>query len=280
MFDLFLDALIDALKCLPFLFLAYLLMEYLEKQTADKLNDKLAKTAKFGPLVGGLFGLFPQCGFSTAAANLYAGGLISLGTLIAIFLTTSDEMLILFIANALEVTRIIGILFLKLAFALFWGFLIDFLIKKKPHNKIEDLCERAHCHCDEDNNIFKAALIHSLKIFVFILIVNFVLNFVLEGVGLENIENWTIWKSFLAYPLLSLIGMIPNCASSVVITELYLHGIISLGLLMAGLFSGSGLGILVLFRVEKDHYKCLKIVLLLLVIGVISGMAIDLFGLI
>lgn len=270
---------LDTLKLVPFLFLTYLLMEYIEHKTSSKVKQAIHKSDKAGPLIGGLLGAVPQCGFSASAAGLYAGRVISLGTLIAIFLSTSDEMLPILISEAADVKLILQILGIKVAIGMVAGFVIDFVMQFKKKEmaedwKIHDMCEHGHCHCE--NSIWKSALKHTLQIVVFILIVNLVLNFVIEFVGEESLANLFFAKPIIGELVAGLVGLIPNCASSVVITQLFLEGVIGFGSMMSGLLVGSGVGILVLFRVNENLKDNLKILALLYAIGVGSGILLGL----
>ena len=267
-------SLLDTLKLVPFLFLTYLLMEFIEHKTSDKVKKIVHKSGKAGPLIGGLLGAVPQCGFSASAASLYAGRVVSLGTLIAIFLSTSDEMLPILISEAADVKLILQILGMKVVIGMIAGFVIDFVthFKKKPETeefKIHDMCEHGHCHCEK--SIWKSALKHTLQIVLFILIVNLVLNFVMEFIGEESLANLFFAKPIIGELIAGLVGLIPNCASSVVITQLFLEGVIGFGPMMSGLLVGSGVGILVLFRVNENLKDNLKILALLYAIGVGSG---------
>ena len=265
---------IDTVKLVPFLFLTYLFMEYIEHKTSTKVKNLVHKSGKAGPLIGGLLGAVPQCGFSASAASLYAGRVISLGTLIAIFLSTSDEMLPILISEAVDVKVILPILGIKVAIGMVAGFLIDFVMHfgKKPETeefRIQDMCEHGHCHCEK--SIWKSALKHTLQITLFILIVNLVLGFVIEFVGEESLANLFFAKPVIGEIVAGLVGLIPNCASSVVITQLYLEGVIGFGAMMSGLLVGSGVGLLVLFRVNESLKDNLRILAVLYGIGVGCG---------
>ena len=274
MTDVIIDTLLDTLKLIPFLFLTYLAMEYLEHRTGDKVSNVVRKAGKLGPAIGSILGVVPQCGFSAAASNLYAGKVITLGTLIAIFLSTSDEMLPILISEQVSLSLIGKILLLKVCIGAAAGFLIDLFLrgKKEEHEHIHDLCEHDHCHCEK--GIFRSALSHTAQITLFILIISFVLNTVLHFVGEDALAGLMLNRPVLGPVLAGLVGLIPNCASSVVITQLYLQGVINMGSMMAGLLVGSGVGLLVLFRVNPDKKENLKIVLLLYAIGVLAGIMI------
>lgn len=274
--DVFYDTYIDALRLLPFLFLAYLAMECLEHWTGGRMQEIVRKSGKMGPAIGSLLGIFPQCGFSAAAANLYAGRIITMGTLIAVFLSTSDEMLPILISENAAPSMIGKILLLKLVYALAAGFLADFFFRKKVEMQIGHLCERHHCHCER--GIWRSAFHHTWKIFLYIVAVSLVLNFAVALAGEETLAALVQGRPALSLFLSALVGMIPNCASSVVLTQLYLKGVLSAGALMAGLLSGSGVGFLVLLRVNEDRRESLRIFLLLYGIGVGAGALTQLLG--
>lgn len=282
-----LDAVIDSVKLLPFLFLTYLAMEYLEHKTSDKTNRLVERSGKFGPLYGSLLGMVPQCGFSAAATNFYAGRVITLGTLIAIYLSTSDEMLPILISEKVPLLLILKILFVKVAIGMIAGFIIDFVHQKllrwthmkDPHHlpDIHHMCEHEHCHCDE-KGIFPSALKHTLEIFAYILVISFVLNLVIAYIGEDTLSSFVLNRPVIGELAAGMIGLIPNCAASVVITQLYLEGLLSAGPMMAGLLVSAGVGLLVLFKVNDHPRENLKILGLLYAVGVISGLLIELIG--
>ena len=285
MIDVILDTLIDSVKLLPFLFITYLIMEFIEHKTGDKAKNIIKKSGKFGPLLGGVLGIFPQCGFSAAAANLYAGKVITLGTLIAIFLSTSDEMLPVLISEAAPISTILQILAIKLAIGIVIGFVIDLIgqaLTKRNQEKKEEvveeeighICEHEHCHCEE--GILKSSIKHTINIFIFIVIISFIINTIIYFIGEENLSNLILNMPIVGPVIAGLVGLIPNCAGSVILTQLYLEQVISFGSMIGGLLVGSGIGILVLFRVNKDLKDNLKILGLLYLIGVICGVIIDL----
>ncbi len=278
MIDVILDTLLDVVKLLPFLFLTYLAMEYLEHKTGDKAELLVKKAGRFGPVIGGVLGIVPQCGFSAAASNLYAGRVISLGTLMAIYLSTSDEMLPILISEQVSFWLIVKILLAKAVIGMVAGLIIDFLLRKKgleQHEHIHDICEHEHCHCEK--GIFRSALSHTAQITFFILIITFALNLILYFVGEDALANLILSKPVVGPLLASLVGLIPNCAGSVVITQLYLEKVIGIGSAMAGLLTGSGVGLLVLFRVNHNRKENLRILGLLYGIGVLTGIVIELF---
>lgn len=268
----------DSIRLIPFLFLTYLAMEYLEHKAADKTGRLVKRAGKWGPLFGGVFGAVPQCGFSAAASGLYAGGLVSMGTLLAIFLSTSDEMLPIMISAKLPAGFVAELVLIKVAVGVTAGFLTDILFKEKhkaEHGHIHEICEHEHCHCEK--GIFSSAVKHTLQITGFIFLITFVLNMVLECTGEDVLAGIVLNQPILGPLLAGLVGLIPNCASSVVITQLYVEGVIGLGTMMSGLLAGSGIGLLVLFRVNHKKWDNLKILGLLYGIGAAAGIIIELF---
>lgn len=274
--DVICDTLIDGVRILPFLFLAYLAMECLEHWTGGKMQAVVRKSGKAGPALGGILGIFPQCGFSAAAANLYAGRIITMGTLIAVFLSTSDEMLPIMISENVGFSLIGRLLLVKVLFAIAAGFLVDTLFRKKEEPQIEHLCERQHCHCER--GIWRSAFSHTWRIFLYIVVVSLILNFLIALIGEETLAAFVLNKPALSLFVAALVGMIPNCASSVILTQLYLSGVLGAGALMAGLLSGSGVGFLVLLRVNEDRKENLRIFGLLYAFGVAAGALIQLSG--
>lgn len=279
MLDLLLDALIDSVKLLPFLFLTYLLMEFIEDKLEDKSRAVLKKAGRLGPVWGSALGLLPQCGFSAAAASLYAGKVVTMGTLIAIYLATSDEMLPILVSESASPKLIAQILLTKFVFGLIIGFIVDivehaFFKIKEPDVDIHHFCEHEHCECG--HGIVKPAAVHTIKIFVFILVITAVLNVIVDMVGLEALGSFILNKPVVGELLAGLIGLIPNCGASVVITSLYLQGAMNYGTMMAGLLTGAGVGVLVLFRVNEDIKQNIIITSVLYVAGVLSGILINL----
>lgn len=283
MLDVILDTLSDSIKLLPFLFITYLLMEYIEHKMKHKSKETIQKSGKFGPFFGSLLGIFPQCGFSVSATNLYAGRVITLGTLIAVYLSTSDEMLPIFISEAVSPIIILKILAIKLGIGMIAGFIIDLVInvltKNKIKENIEQVCEEEHCHCNE-NGILKSSIHHTLNIFVYIIIISFIINTIVHFIGEEAIANLLLNKPIIGPLVSALIGLIPNCAASVIITNMYLQKVISFGSMMAGLLTGAGIGLAVLFKTNNEIKENIKIVVLLYSIGVIVGIVIDTLGII
>lgn len=280
MLDVLIDTVIDTLKILPFLFIAYLIIELIEKKAGDKTTKIIKKSGKFGPVLGGILGIVPQCGFSAAAANLYAGRIITVGTLIAIFLSTSDEMLPILISEAVSADIIIKILLIKVCIAILVGVIVDFIFRR---NKVEEnskeeihkLCDEEHCHCEEQG-IIKSSITHTLQILVYIFVISLILNFIIYFIGEDNIAHLILNVPILGPVISSLVGLIPNCASSVILTQLYLENIITVGSMIAGLLVNSGIGILILFRVNKVKKENFIILGILYIVGVISGIILDL----
>lgn len=273
-------SLLDTLKLVPFLFLTYLAMEYMEHKTSSKAQNMIKKAGKFGPVLGGVLGIVPQCGFSAAASNLFTGRVITLGTLIAIYLSTSDEMLPILLSAKAPISEIAVILVAKAVIGMVAGVVIDFLMRNKhhedDHDHIHDICENEHCHCE--NGIFRSAVKHTLQITLFILLVTLALNLLLHHGGEEVLANVILNRPVLGPVLAGLVGLIPNCAGSVVITQLYVEGAMGFGATMAGLLSGSGVGLLVLFRVNHDKKENCKVLALVYGIGVVVGIVLGLIG--
>lgn len=278
--EIILDTFFDVLKLIPFLFIVFLFMEYMEHKLSKKSNNAILKAGKFGPFLGSLIGALPQCGFGVAATNLFATKIITLGTLIAIYLSTSDEMLAILISNKVSISFIIYVLIIKILIALVCGYIIDIVFRKKINNKreIKNFCEEEHCHCE--NGILKSAIHHTLNISSFILIVEFILNASIHYLGEENIAKLLMGNNIYGSFLTSLLGLIPNCASSVIITELFLSGTIKFGSLIGGLLTGSGVALLILFKVNKNVKENITILVILYLIGALSGLIINILGLI
>ena len=276
------DTAIDTIKLLPFLFITYLIMEYIEHKTSNKVKDVIKKSGKFGPLLGAIVGVFPQCGFSVSATNLYAGRVITLGTLISVYLATSDEMLPILLTEAVPAGTIFTILGIKLVLGIVAGFIIDFVIRmfrkekvEEQEEKIEEICEHEHCHCEE--GIVTSAIKHTLNITIFIFFITLVLNWIIAYIGEDTIAHF-ISKNVILGPIVAgLIGLIPNCASSVILTELFISNVISMPVLISGVAVNAGVGLLVLFKTNKNAKENLKIVGLLYIIGVLAGIILELF---
>lgn len=283
MLDVILDALLDTVKIIPFLFLTYIILEWLEHKSAAETERLVSKAGKFGPAIGAAVGVVPQCGFSASASNLYAQHIISAGTLLAVYLSTSDEMLPVFISESVPFSVIWKVLLAKVIAGVLVGYLIDRLFIKHhaetEHVDIHSMCEDEHCLCEE-RGILYSAIVHTLKIAAYILIVTCVLNLILLYIGEDNLANLILNKPVIGSFISSLIGLIPNCAASVVITELFVSGAMSTGAMLSGLLSSSGVGLLILFRTNRAHMKDnLKILAALYLSGVIIGILADLLKL-
>ena len=330
--DAFMDALMDTLKLIPFLFVTYILMEYLEHKTEKSTTEMLEKAGRFGPFIGGAAGMLPQCGFSAAASSLFAGGVISVGTLIAVFLSTSDEMLPIFISEQVAPKTIISIMITKMVLGIISGFALDVFMHHGKHTPvpekhIHDLCEHDHCACDDDDKketghhereaqdakhilsqpekvhgehthaaenehnehhhhhhkggiygIIHPAFHHTFQITVFIFLITFVITLLVDGIGKDAIGAFLSGKPVVGVFLAGIVGLIPNCAASVSITELYLMGILNAGQMMAGLMVGAGVGLLVLFRTNYHPNENLRITVILYTIGVFWGLVIQFAG--
>ena len=274
--DIILDTLIDGVKLLPFLFITFLLMELIEHKFGDKLNKKLTKVNKVGPLLGSLLGIIPQCGISASASNFYITRVISLGTLISVYLATSDEMLPVLISENAPILIIIKLLAIKFLCGVFFGFIIDFLTRKKNKEDIKDFCELEDCDCD--HGVLKSSIIHTLKTFLYILIISFVLNIIFYYFGEEFLEKILMKNNPFGVIITSIIGLIPNCSTSIVLTELYLKDIISVGKLLSGLLVNSGVGLLILIRYNKNRKETIKIIGILLGIGILIGFILDILN--
>lgn len=271
--DILIDTCIDSIKLIPFLFIAFWFIELFEHKLAHKTQKSIIGAKKFGPFVGALLGAIPQCGFASVATNLYVTRIISLGTLISIYLSTSDEMLPILLSHNTPIKDVLIILGLKVAIGMVMGVIIDFVVRKQEKG-IFSICEEDHCDCKE--SIIKSALTHTLKTIVFIFGVTFILNILMSYVS-EDVLSKIFMKNSLFAPIFaSLIGLIPNCAASVVITEFYLNNVVTLGTCLAGLLTNSGLALIVLFKTNKNLKDNLRILALVYFIGVISGIAINL----
>ena len=276
--DVLLDGLLDSLEILPFLFVTYLVMEWIEHRTGDGVEKAVAKAGKLGPLVGGALGLVPQCGFSAMAAGLYAGRVVSVGTVLAVFLATSDEMIAVLLGEHIAAHKIFIILGIKFTVAVVMGFLADlFLRRRREPLQVEHFCHEEHCHCE--HGILRSALRHTLQIFAFVLLFNLLLGFLLELWGEDNMAALMRDTPVLGECIAALIGLVPNCAASVAIATMYAKGVISAGAMLAGLLTGAGAGLLVLFRTSRNIKVCIAFPVALYVIGVGVGTLFHVTGL-
>ncbi|MDY4693871.1 MAG: putative manganese transporter [Blautia sp.] len=281
MLDALTDSVADSVKLLPFLFLTYLFMEFLEHKTGSAAREKIRTAGKFGPVWGGLLGVIPQCGFSAAASSLYAGRVITVGTLLAVYLSTSDEMLPVMISSAVPVVTIIKILACKAVIAILSGLLVEYVYisvmkKQEKDMNVHVICEEEHCRCE--HGIVRSAVVHTIRIFVYIFLISLILNMVIGFVGEDTLAGIFTGVPVVGQLISALVGLIPNCASSVVITQLYLDHIIGAGALMSGLLVNAGVGLLILFRLNRDRKQNLRITGALYGIGVFWGIMIQLAG--
>lgn len=276
MLDCIMDGLIDTLKLLPYLLVTFVILELLEHKLKGNNEKLLKKNKKFGPAVGGLLGALPQCGFSSMASNLFSGRVITMGTLIAVFLSTSDEMLPIMLSEKTDISLLLKIIGFKVVVGIVIGYLVDFIYRKKQekHMHIHELCEEEHCSCEKDG-IILSSIKHTLKIGFFVLIANLLINIIIYYIGEDNLKNVLLNKNIFTYFISSAIGLIPNCAGSVVLTELYLSNLITLGNLLAGLLTGSGIGILLLFKTNKNIKENLLVMSIIYFVGVVIGIIVD-----
>ena len=298
----------DTLYLIPFLFVTYLAMEWLEHKAGDKAEEAVRRAGAAGPVVGALVGIVPQCGFSAAAATLWAGRVITLGTLFAVFLSTSDEMLPIFLAEQVAPMTILEIMGVKLMIGMVMGFVVDAAIRLARRDReklrIHELCERDRCHCNGDcetceqqpelaydferdeehehhhegGSILRSALKHTVQVTVFIFVITLVLDGALELVGEDALAAFLGSNPVLSVLGSALVGLIPNCAASVVIAQLYVEGALGAGAMMAGLLVSAGVGLLVLFRTNRGLRQNLIVLAGLWATGVFWGLIISAFG--
>ena len=335
--DALVDAVLDTAKLIPFLLITYMGMEYLEHKAEKHTTGMLEKAGHFGPLIGAAVGILPQCGFSAAASSLFAGGVISVGTLIAVFMSTSDEMLPIFISEGVHPATMLRVLATKAILGLISGFLLDVFMRhgrhtKAPEKHIHDLCVHEHCDCDDDEEeelhteaahtheanaddhthrhvaeehhshehaaahahaghhhhhhqkgfmgIAMPALHHTVQITGFIFFITLIITLLVEGIGAEALGHFLSGKPIVGVFLAGVVGLIPNCAASVSITQLYLMGILNAGQMMAGLLVGAGVGLLVLFRTNDHPNENLRITIMLYGLGVFWGLVIEYLGIV
>lgn len=271
--DVLMDTAIDSVRMLPFLFAAFCLLEAMERHAGNFSQRVLTGIRGAGPLLGAVLGCVPQCGFSVLAANLFSGGMISAGTLLAVFLSTSDEA-ILMIMGQPESAGVIGkLLLVKVVIAVIAGYLIDFCFPKlfSEKKEIHDLCEKESCGCGHSHGVILPAWNHTLKLFIYIFLFSACLNLVLEVAGIGKVES-LFWSGSVFQPILTaLIGFVPNCAASVLLTELYIKGVISFAAAVAGLCTSAGVGLVVLWRVNRNRKENLKMMGVLYGVAVVAG---------
>ena len=305
--DVIADSVLDTLELVPFLFVTYLAMETLEHSTEGRMQGLVARAGHAGPIVGGLLGAVPQCGFSAMAATLYSGGVVTAGTLVAVILS-SDEMVPVFLAHQEPAGRLLSIMLLKVVVGIVVGLLLDAVLHAvrhvgNPQPHIHDLCERAHCHCEDDEAgsdaspesdadghgeaehghhhghghwaIVRSAAIHTVQVTGFILLVTFLFGLLIEVMGEDALAqllgSHPVRATFLA-------ALVPNCAASVAITELYLDGVLAAGPMVAGLLVSGGVGLLVLFRTNRDVRQNVAVTAFIYAVGVVVGLAVSASG--
>jgi hypothetical protein len=297
LFNIFLEALTDSAKMIPLLLIIYVGIELVEYKYANKIREAVQRAGAAGPAVGALTGSFPQCGISVVASALYTQRLATIGTLLAVYLSTSDEAIPVILSQPESTKIIVPLIITKIIIALIGGYAVDFAFRKsnketlahikayaagsdsKHHNHEKILEEKACCgHSASPSSvefnpreIILHPIIHTAKVFIFIFIVSFAINFAIVQMGEEAFAKLFLGDSIFQPFLVALFGLIPNCASSVAITTLYLKGAITYGSVIAGLCTSGGLGLLVLFKEEKDKKHVLRILLLLFGISVSAG---------
>ena len=272
------DGIIDTLKLIPFLFLTYLLMEYIEHKAESSAEKFMRHAGAFGPLIGGVLGAVPQCGFSAAAANFYAGRVITVGTLVAVFLSTSDEMLPILIGTDMPIIPVLLIVLYKIAVGVAVGFAVDGVLRLLRHGdehiNIDAICDEDNCHCER--GILHSAIHHTITITIFVFLVTVAINSLIFFIGEEALGNLLYDKPFISHVIAAVIGLVPNCASSVVLATLCSEGVITVGTMISGLFAGAGVGLLVLFKVNKKIRDNCIIIGVLVASGIVFGMLADL----
>lgn len=278
--EILIDTILDSIKLIPFLLLAFLIIELIEHKLNNKTEKIITKSKKIGPIIGSILGAIPQCGFSVMATNLYITRIITLGTLISIYLSTSDEMLIIMISEKVPIILIIKILIIKIFFGILYGIIIDIILSiKKQDNKTNyELCDKDNCNCN--HSIILSAIKHTLHITLFIFIITLIINTIFTLLGEKYLSKILLTNNILSPLITSLIGLIPNCAASVILTELYLNKAISLGALIGGLLTSSGSSLLILLKNNKNKKENITIILLLYSLGAISGIIIELINII
>lgn len=278
MIEIIEETLIDGLRLIPFLFVAFLIIEIIEHKLSNKNKKLIAKSGKYGPFIGSILGVIPQCGFSCLATNLFATRIITLGTLIAIYLSTSDEMLPILLSEKVDIKIILFILLIKVLVGMISGVIIDFVLRKK-NKKIQldyEICQDENCHCEK--HLLLSVIKHTLSITFFIMLVTFILNIIIDFTGIADTDSIILNNIFTPF-LTSLVGLIPNCASSVMITTLYTNNVISFASLISGLLTGSGVALIVLFRTNKNFKENLFILFLIYIIGSMCGLLLEIISL-
>ncbi len=281
-FEILLDALLDSVKALPFLFGAYLIIEYLEHHSSGRVKRLLAGSHRLGPVAGALLGCIPQCGFSVAAANLYGGRVITAGALVAVFLSTSDEAIPVLLANPGMLGVLGKLMLVKVLVALVAGFAIDLAARRfqakgeHPLLEEEDQTGQMCSHCGCGHSVVRSALHHTAEIFFFLFVVSLILGGIVEAVGQETLGRLLLKGSVFQPAIAALVGFIPNCAASVFLAQMLAEGTLSFGAATAGLLTGAGVGLAVLWKVNRNHKDNLKIMGILYVVAAVTGTVLQL----
>lgn len=310
--DVLADSVIDTLKLIPFLLVTYLAMEALEHFASNKVKEAVERAGTAGPVVGGLLGALPQCGFSAMAATLFSGRVVTAGTLVAVILSTSDEMIPVFVAHQEPASRMLAIIAIKVALGIVAGLLLDVALRLlhragDGHAHIHELCEREHCHCEEADEldddegedehgsrgghhdhghhhghshshhgvwgIVRSACVHTAQVTAFIFLISLLFGLIIEGFGVDSIRSMLAYHPVRATFIAALVGLIPNCGASVAIAELFLDGTLATGPMLAGLLSSGGVGLLVLWRTNADARQNAYVTLLVYGVAVLAGLA-------
>ena len=307
--DVLADSVIDTLKLIPFLLVTYLAMEALEHFASNKVKETVEHAGTSGPVVGALLGALPQCGFSAMAATLFSGRVVTAGTLVAVILSTSDEMIPVFVAHQEPASRMLSIIAIKVVLGIAAGLLLDLVLRMlhragDGHTHIHELCEREHCHCEEADEleeehhdrdhhdhhehghhhghghshhgawgIVRSACVHTAQVTAFIFLISLLFGLIIEGLGVDSIRSMLAYHPVRATFIAALVGLIPNCGASVAIAELFLDGTLATGPMLAGLLSSGGVGLLVLWRTNADARQNVYVTLLVYVVAVLAGLA-------
>lgn len=271
---------IDTLKMLPFLLIAFLLLEFIEHRASEKTMAMLSRSGKAGTVIGAALGLIPQCGISVIGANFFADRVITVGTLLAIFLSTSDEALVILLSDPTKIKDVLFLLIVKFVIAVVAGYVIDVVFKKLNHDHVNHHLQEHHddhchdgcgCSCNSQKAFWKNALKRTASVWIFLFLASFVLGLLIEVVGEESLSKFLLTDSLLQPFLTGLVGLIPNCAASAIIAQMYIEGALSIGSVISGLCSSAGLGLLVLFKSNKNLKENVIVLALLYFIGVICG---------
>lgn len=274
--EILVDTLLDLVKIVPFLFVIYLFLEWMENQTGHRMERFLEKHRRLNPLAGTLFGLLPSCGFATAASSLYATGVISAGTLVAIFLSSSDEMLSIMLGMQADLSLIAPILVVKLVVGILAGYGFDALSRHRSIN-VSEFCEREHD--DHSHGVLYSACMHTLQVTVWLFVTVFVFNGIVGLIGEEVISGFIATHPSQSVLICGLVGLIPGCASSIILTTMYIDNVLAFSAVCAGLLVNAGTGMIMLYRVNPDWKDNTKILLATLVCGITAGFILQIFGL-